>query len=212
MFSSLPKSAKSIMPNFQGKLLIGAGVGLILIGASALIYSFWPVAEAELKYSWAQMRNSQNEVVEQPISPVDDQFGIVIPKIKANAPIVAEVDPYNPNEYQQKLAKGVAHARGTGLPNSERTMFLFAHSSGDFLMARRYNSVFYLLRKLEPDDEITIYYRGAPYSYRVRQLKEVSPESVEYLTDLVDTDLVLMTCTPPGTTWRRLLVLANKSI
>ncbi len=212
MSSSLPKSTKSTKTNFQGKVLIGVGAGLILVGAFALIYSFWPVAGAELKYSLAQMKTHENTAVEQPILPVDDQFGIVIPKINANAPVVANVDPYNPDVYQQKLTKGVAHAQGTGLPNSERTMFLFAHSSGDLLMARRYNSVFYLLSKLVSDDEIVIYYRGAPYSYRVRQLKVVSPDSVEYLTDLVDTDLVLMTCTPPGTTWNRLLVLAKKSL
>ena len=211
MSSSLPRSVKSTKTNFQGKLLIGVGVGLILVGAFALIYSFWPVAEAELKYSLAQMKSHENTAVEQPITPVDDQFGIVIPKINANAPVVTNVDPYNANDYQQKLTKGVAHAQGTGLPNSERTMFLFAHSSGDLLMARRYNSVFYLLSKLEPNDEIVIYYHGAPYSYRVSQLKEVSPNSVEYLTELVDTDLVLMTCTPPGTTWKRLLVLASRN-
>lgn len=191
--------------------MIGIGSVLILAGASALIYSFWPVAEAELKYSMAQIKNSENTIEEEPILPIDDQFGIVIPKIKANAPIVKNVDPYNAKEYQRQLSHGVAHAKGSGLPDSGRTMFLFAHSSGDILMARRYNSVFYLLNKLTKGDDITVYFQGAPYTYSVTETQEVTAEAVNYLNNLPNVDLILMTCTPPGTTWRRLLVLAQKS-
>ncbi|MCB9813116.1 MAG: sortase [Pseudomonadales bacterium] len=148
-------------------------------------------------------------VEQKEIEPVDTNFGIVISKIDANAPIVAKVDPFDANIYQRELAKGVAQAAGTGLPGQEKTMFLFAHASGDITMARRYNSIFYLLNKMEAGDEIKIYYKGAPYIYKVTQTKEVSPEAVSFLENNPDADLILMTCTPPGTTWRRLLVLAN---
>ncbi len=104
--------------------------------------------------------------------------------------------------YQRQLAKGVAHAAGTGVPDQERTRFLFAHASADILMARRYKSVIYLLNKLESGDQLVIYYRGAPYYYQVTASKEVSADAVNYLENNSEIDLILMSCTPPGTTWR----------
>ncbi len=192
------------------------GIALLLFGAGSLGYEYGPLLVAETRYTLKNSTPSQvqqlfvsESAVKQALEPVDTEFGIVIPKIDANAPIVAEVDPYDSNVYQRELTKGVAHAKGTGLPGENKTMFLFAHASGDIAMARRYNSIFYLLNKMEPNDEITIYYRGAPYTYKVSQVKTVNPDAVDYLENNSDADLILMTCTPPGTTWKRLLVLAT---
>lgn len=198
---------------------------LIVVGVVVLLVAYGPILLAELRYAFRQhganfkvqligdssqadsQSNSQSNVA---IKAVDEQFGIVIPKINVNAPIVENVDPYSSFEYQRQLANGVAHAAGTGLPDQGRTMFLFAHASGDILMARRYNSVFYLLNKLEAGDQLVIYYRGAPYYYQVTASKEVAADAINYLTEDQEDDLILMTCTPPGTTWRRLLIFANK--
>jgi len=192
------------------------GILLLLFGAGNLGYEYGPLLIAETRYTIKQSASVQvqqvffNEVATQKaLEPVDTDFGILIPKIEANAPIVAEVDPYDSQIYQRELTKGVAHAAGTGLPGEDKTMFLFAHASGDIAMARRYNSIFYLLNKMEPNDEITIFYRGAPYKYQVSQVKTVNPDAVDYLENNSDTDLILMTCTPPGTTWKRLLVFAT---
>lgn len=187
-------------------LMTALGVCLFVGGLGVLLYSYGPIAYQEISY---QLKPAST--VEQAIDPVDTSFGIVIPKIGANAPVIANVNPYDSNVYQRQLAKGVAHAQGTGLPTEDETMFLFAHSSGDVLMAQRYNSVFYLLNKMEADDTITIYYEGEPINYRVTKTQEVAPNAVDYLANVPDTDLVLMTCTPPGTTWRRLLVMAQKT-
>lgn len=200
----------------KNKLAIAIGFALLIFGAGSLSYEYGPLLMAETRYSIKQSAPAPvqqfffNEVATQKaLEPVDTKFGILIPKIEANAPIVPEVDPYDSNIYQRELTKGVAHAKGTGLPGEDKTMFLFAHASGDITMARRYNSIFYLLNKMEANDEITIYYRGAPYKYQVTEVKTVNPDAVNYLEDNSETDLVLMTCTPPGTTWKRLLVLAR---
>ena len=190
---------------------------LIVAGLTVLFVAYGPILVAELRFIFGQHINSQliddngqanSQFAE--IKAVDEDFGIVIPKIKVNAAIVQDVDPYSSFEYQRQLAKGVAHAAGTALPDEERSMFLFAHASGDILMARRYNSVFYLLNKLEAGDQLLIYYRGAPYHYQVISSKEVAADAVSYLENNDESDLILMTCTPPGTTWRRLLVFADK--
>lgn len=181
------------------------GALLFLLGFGVLLYSYGPIAYQEINY---QVNSASPD--EQSVEPVDTSFGIVIPKIGANAPIVANVDPYDSAIYQRQLAKGVAHAKDTGLPTDDKTMFLFAHSSGDILMAQRYNSVFYLLNKMLKDDQITVYYDGEPHQYTVTDVKTVAPAAVDYLANVPDADLILMTCTPPGTTWKRLLVLAQK--
>lgn len=189
---------------------------LIIAGLAVLLVAYGPVLMAELGFIFRQHNsqfsgdNAQADSQFAEIKPVDEDFGIVIPKINVNAAIVQDVDPYSSFEYQRQLAKGVAHAAGTALPDEERSMFLFAHASGDILMARRYNSVFYLLNKLEAGDQLLIYYRGAPYYYQVLSSKEVAADAVSYLENNDESDLILMTCTPPGTTWRRLLVFADK--
>lgn len=198
--------------NLISNLLIWIGRFLILSGIFVIFYSFGPLLLSEVRYV---ARNQPIESVEKlsesilpKISqePVNKTFGIVIPKIQANAPIIADVNPFDSFEYQYKLAQGVAHAAGSGLPNDDKTMFLFAHASGDVTMARRYNSVFYLLRKLEKNDLISVYYEDNKYDYEVTSIKEVSPDKVSYLEDRDDADIIVMTCTPAGTTWKRLLV------
>lgn len=197
-------------------LRVAAGLALLLSGLLILSYSYGPLLVAEWQYysqnqAPAPIRQVfQGDTEEKEIIPVDSNFGVIVPKIKANAPVVANVDPYNSQEYQVKLSQGVAHAKDTGFPDEKKGMFLFAHASGDILMARRYNAVFYLLNKLEQDDEVIVYYQDEPYYYQVTAIRETPADAVSYLENNNQADLILMTCTPPGTDWRRLLVLADK--
>lgn len=184
--------------------LIFLGGALAALSLIALFLIFWPVASLEISYRITGPEKGET------IAPRDGEFGIVVPKIRANAKIVANVDPYNEREYQTALTRGVAHAKGTALPNETGNMFLFSHSSVDFYNATRYNSIFYLLNKLEKNDAIYIFYKGAKYEYRVRDRKIVAADAVSYLSpkSKVQT-LTLMTCWPPGTTFKRLLIIAD---
>ena len=146
---------------------------------------------------------------ESVITPKDINAGIVIPKIRANASVVWEVDPYNEKIYQWALTKGVAHAKGSVYPGEIGTVFIFSHSSQDFLTANRYNSVFYLLTKLKKGDEIYLFYKGKPFVYTVTGHVIVKPDAVSLLTKKTSQkELTLMTCWPPGTTLERYIVTA----
>lgn len=143
------------------------------------------------------------------IVPKDEDFGIVIPKINANSKIVKDVDPFNSKEYQFALTKGVAHAKGTVYPGDVGNVFLFSHSSADFFEASRYNSIFYLLSKLEQGDEVYLFYKKKKIKYKVFDKKVVNGEEVSYLKkSQKKQQLTLMTCWPPGTTLKRLLIFA----
>lgn len=163
------------------------------------------------EYQLAESKEKTTERTKHIITPINNEYAIVIPRIAVNAPIIADVDPLNEVEYQETLSKGVAHAHGTSHPGMPGNTFIFAHSTGNFYSANRYNAVFYLLGKLKNQDRIVIMYRGKPYDYTVTQKQIVNSSEIEYLyqKERSEDTLTLMTCWPAGTTAKRLLVHAT---
>ncbi len=189
------------------KGLIFVGASMLLSGIALFILTFFPVIKQEVLFRIAV--KSKQDIAK--ITPLDRKFGIVIPKIKANTKVIANVDPMKESVYQQALTKGVAHARGTVFPGQTGNTFIFAHSAGNWYVANQYNAVFYLLYKLSKGDEIDIYYENKLYIYKVRELKYINPKEINYLSAKTDgwKTLTLMTCWPPGTTLKRLIVVAD---
>lgn len=138
-------------------------------------------------------------------------YYIQIPKIRAQAPIVTNVDPWNEKEYQTKLTQGVAHAKGTSIPNEQGSSFLFAHSSDLPWRISRYNTVFLRLPELKIGDDIYVFKNGKKTSYKVFAKKEVWPNEVKYLEKTSKNQLILQTCVPIGTAFKRLLIFAEPS-
>lgn len=202
------KIIKKVSPNYSQIILV-VGISLIAMGLLLLTAIFFPMLTNELTYQVQSKKTqltSQNNSPKE-IQPIDATFGIVIPKIRANATVIANVDPYNSQEYQLALTKGVAHARGSAYPGRAGNVFIFSHSSVNFFEALRYNSVFYLLDKLEAGDEINLYYNKEKFVYRVIEKKLVDANMISYLTEKTNIKLVtLMTCWPPGTTFKRLII------
>ena len=144
------------------------------------------------------------------LTPIDTDFAIVIPKIAANAHVIENVNPADDKAYLDALKKGVAHAAGTYLPGGGGHIFLFAHSTDYVWNVSTYNAIFYLLYKLQPGDEINIFYQGRRFIYIVQGSQVVDPTDIHYLTkQSTSEELTLQTCWPPGTTLKRLLVFAK---
>ena len=148
---------------------------------------------------------------EQILSPIDTQFNILIGKIGANARVYPNVDPGNSNDFLPILQKGVAHAKGTVFPGMNGNIYLFAHSTDNFWDVGRYNAIFYLIKNLAPPDEVVIFFQNKRYNYIVSDSKILEPSDVSYITQAQSgrEQLILQTCWPPGTTWKRLLVFAQ---
>lgn len=207
---------------------------LIISGILLAFISFWPFISAEISYWWDNFRGQQyvlagdkttakksgfGDLLKAPppiqVVPVSTDLGIVIEKIDVNAPILANVDSSNYKEYIAALAKGVAHARGTALPGAatpdgNKNVFLFAHSAINPIEAKKYNSVFYLLRKLEVGDRIVVFYKKKRFDYFVFDKRVVQATDVKYITDKSSNPiLTLQTCDPPGSSLRRLIVTAR---
>lgn len=150
------------------------------------------------------------------LTPVDTVFSVIIPRIGASARVIPDVDPGEESEYLEALNQGVAHAAGTGYPGGRegnRNVYLFAHSTDYFFRVPQYNAIFYLLKELESGDEIDVFYQGKRYIYAVTEKKIVGAKEVSYLTTPTSEEqLTLQTCWPPGTTLKRLLVIAKPRV
>lgn len=200
----IKKAKASSVLNLVGNLLIVFSLVLLVV-------TLGPVATQEVKYSAkntiSKVTNTEN--VKKEIEPPNKDFSIVIPKIEAVAPVFANIDPYNEQQYLAVLRKGVAHAKGSALPGDPGNVYIFAHSTDAFYNVGRYNAVFYLLGKLENGDEVYIYYKEKKLTYKVLEVKVVSAVALKYLGDLgIGHSLTLQTCYPPGTTLKRLVVVA----
>lgn len=144
------------------------------------------------------------------LQPVSTQFALVIPKIGANAPIIPNVDASDSKLYLASLKKGIAHALGTVFPGVNGNIFLFAHSTDNFWNVGRYNAIFYLLKELDRGDEVNVIYQGKRHIYKVVNRVIVNPSETQYLTKQTNFEqLTLQTCWPPGTTFKRLIIIAK---
>ena len=178
------------------------------IGFGALMFNLPPVT-SKTEPGFATMAD---KAVVPTITPLSPEFGIVIPKIFANVAITENVNPAEKAVYQQVLRQtgGVAHAAGSAVPGEPGTVYIFGHSTDAGINVERLNAVFYLLRKLEAGDEIIVYYKNKPFKYLVSEKKTVNPDDISDITNVANEErLVLQTCWPPGTTWKRLLIIAR---
>ncbi len=149
---------------------------------------------------------------EQVLVPPDTQFSIIIPKLGATAKIWPNVDPLKEDDFLPKLQSGVAHAKGSVFPGMEGNVYLFAHSTDNFWDVGRYNAVFYLLKDMQPGDAISVYFENTRYNYKVDHTVIKDPSDVDLLIHSQvpgKEQLILQTCWPPGTTWKRLFVIAT---
>lgn len=200
---SLSAAARNKLPTYLdilARLLIG-------VGLLTLAYLLFPVTKQEFEY---QLK-SQSSIQPADLAPSNKQFSLLINKLYLTSPIIKDVDPFDSTQYQEALSHGIAHAKGASLPGEGGNIFLFAHSSSNLGLATYYNSVFYLIHKLQEGDMIDLWYQNKPYHYYVTSIEIISPDDLSPLDSTSHEQLTLMTCWPPGTTLRRLVVIAKPS-
>lgn len=205
---------------------------LVLSSLVGLFFTFWPLIWASTSLAFEKIKGlkfqaatesqvnaptqtfgsllGKNEKDVKVLTPTDPNFSLIVEKIGASAPVIPNVDPTNKAIYTQALRRGIAHALGTVFPGQPGVTYLFAHSTDTIFNVPRYNAIFYLLWDLKPQDRIVVFFKGKRYDYQVVESKITEAEDTTYLT-LQTTKhlLVLQTCYPPGTTWKRFLVIAK---
>jgi LPXTG-site transpeptidase (sortase) family protein len=221
------------------RILSWAGSGLVIVSVLGLVFVYIPLGVAEVRYTlsktqlakvvrewdrkaWAQKleeekvrgrwegKPGEDNLPKDWVVP-DRNYSIYIPKIFAVSKVIPNVDAGNPKVYLPALKQGVAEAMNLAHPGQKGTTYLFAHSVGSRWDFARYNAVFYLLEKLEVGDRVEVVYQEKLFKYEVVEREILTASDVKYLVPQGLTEkLVLSTCYPPGTTWKRLVVVAKR--
>lgn len=199
-----PETKKKRRLPSKAKPLISAVVTFVLI---FMVFKA-PIFLTQLSYATQKAPATapdNNNVAAVGPDPVID-----IPKINVHAPIVfarsnAEAD------IQKDLEGGVVHYANTALPGTNGNSVIFGHSSNDWWEPGNYKFVFVLLDKLAVGDTFTVNYNSKQYLYKVAEVKVVEPTDLSVLNQTPDAQMTLITCTPPGTSWKRLIVRATQT-
>lgn len=111
----------------------------------------------------------------------------------------------------EDLKKSLIQYPQTALPGQLGNGVIFGHSVlPQFFNSKSYLAIFATLYRLKPGDEIFIDYDNIHYKYLVEEMFEVAPTDLSVLEQRYDGRyLSLVTCSPPGTVLRRLVVKAQ---
>jgi len=181
--------------------------GIFLFFLSILFFLYWWVNKPPLiEYAFSP------EEIQLVTLEKEKDWGIEIPKIEVSSPIILNVNGNDEIEYLRSLQRGVAHLKGTKIPGQVGNIFIFGHSSYLFYDPGDYKTVFRKLDELEGGDEIIIRSNLEEYKYKVIEKKVVKPDEVEVTWEIFpgEETLTLMTCSPPGTTLKRLIVISRR--
>jgi len=174
----------------------------------SLLLPVLPEGETEVKsFTW----------VDIPVVPTDNR--LVVPKLGKSVPLVEmgteNIEGENWNDLEKQIQEGlklgVVHYPGTAKPGQYGNVFMTGHSSYYPWDSGKFKDVFATLSKLEVGDRYYVYYNQQKYIYQVTEKKEVQPSNVDVLVQPSDKKMsTLMTCTPVGTTLRRLIIIGEQ--
>jgi LPXTG-site transpeptidase (sortase) family protein len=147
------------------------------------------------------------------ITDPSEQFSLRIPDLGINSVVIPNVDIYDSKIYLAALKEGVAQAKGSGFPGQtehNRTIFLFAHSTDSPLNILKYNAQFFALKDAKIGQTVVIRFWGRDYTYTIQEKRVVAATDTSFLIPQTDHEqLILQTCWPPGTSDKRLLIIAT---
>lgn len=161
----------------------------------------------KFKLKQALKENNKEQLVNQ-LSESKFPDRIIIPKIGVNAEVL-----WNPNKENllEELRNGVIHYPGSEFPGEKGNIILIGHSSGIPGSAGKYDNVFLLLSELKNGDFVTLYFKGNQFNYSVFNKKIIRSDFRDLKLDSFgNSNLVLVTCWPPGTNFKRLVVMARQ--
>ncbi len=197
---AVPAPSRPPLPTWARSALTAVG-----IFAAILLLFKAPVIFNQANYSLH--KPAATPAVAAAVIPAEPT--ITIPKINVHAPVIYEPSVAEAN-VQKALEGGVVHYGNTAEPGQSGNSVIFGHSSNDWWEPGNYKFVFVLLDKLVPGDRFTVDYQSKRYTYEVTGSKVVIPTDLSVLTQTPEPTMTLITCTPPGTSWKRLVITAKQ--
>lgn len=133
---------------------------------------------------------------------------VVIPKINVDAPIILP-DSSDEKTIFNNLEKGVVLYPSSVIPGQIGNSILLGHSSAYPWYKGNYGSVFSLLNRLEAGNQIIVFYSKNKHVYEIIG-KQVILKDVSIQSQDESSRLILISCWPVGTAWKRIMIIAEK--
>lgn len=148
--------------------------------------------------SWMPTTYKEMEIASQLSS-----YNISIPKLGITNAEVSTVD--------NDVDKHLVHFAGTNLPPNQGNAAIFGHSTlPQWFDPTDYKAIFATAHTMQVGDAINVTINNQIYNYKVVDITIVEPEDSDYFEQATGGSyLTIVTCTPPGTIWKRLLIKAK---
>jgi len=202
---SKPTSSKGVKHHVQS-LLFGLGFGALAILVT--LFGFFNEVVVAPFIQPSRSVSATPIIISPDGITASDKNEVIIPKINVEIPLDFSAKTTNEKEFEAALDKGVAHYPTTALPGQTGNTSFFGHSSNNIFNPGKYKFAFVLLNQLVPGDTFYITYNGVAYAYAVYDKKIVEATEVSILKPVAGraSTAMLVTCDPPGTSLRRLVV------
>lgn len=177
-----PIPARTVLSSSSISNLIASATNLIGTDYTNA-YNWYPGAE-----------HNTNQIVNYKIS---------IPKLDINNAVVTNKD--------SDLTKHLVQFNADTFPPSMGNSIIFGHSTLPQLYdPKNYKTIFANAYKLSAGDIIILTTNNRQYDYKIYSVTVVEPTDTTVLAqDFSDSFLTIITCTPPGTIWKRLIIKAR---
>ncbi|MBI4101184.1 sortase [Candidatus Microgenomates bacterium] len=186
-------------------------IGAVLVGF--LIFAIFnsQVILGQIKYLISPGTEAEAPAVVDASTTVPPEPIIIIPKININVPVVYDEPSFDEKAVQKALERGIVHYGTTGVPGQPGNNVIVGHSSNNWWASGKYKFAFVLLNKLEAGDTFVLNYNSKRYVYEVFSKRIVEPTDLSILDQNTPQPIAtLVTCDPPGTSWKRLAVQARQ--
>ena len=136
-------------------------------------------------------------------TPKISSYNLSIPKIEIENAVVSTID--------NNVGSHLVNYQGTSIPGDAGNAVIFGHSTLPQLFnPKDYKTIFANVYKLKNGDSIYAIVNGVSYLYKIFSISVVDPSDTNAFSQSFDNSYItLVTCTPPGTVWKRLIIKAG---
>ncbi len=178
---------------------------LLYTSVFVVVFMMRSIKEVESqKFLFVDLNKKTEE--ESECTVVQREDSIRIQKIDVDAPLVFPEN--DDDDLIDDLDKGVTHFPQSSLPGEEGSAMFLGHSAPPAWPDINYDKVFIHIDQLQEGDKIEIYYNNCLYRYEVTG-KEVLDKGQEVPADLTEgqtSSIIIVSCWPPSTGQRRMVV------
>ena len=142
--------------------------------------------------------------------PGIQEKGSNIATYKISIPKIGITDALTSNE-DTDLTKHLVQFNSDTLPGKDGNSIIFGHSTLPQLYdPKNYKTILANAYKIEVGDEIIVNMEKRELNYKIESITVVEPSDTSVLAqNFSDSFLTIITCTPPGTIWKRLVIKAR---